>query len=471
MASNELQDVDVQLVELPLTIKALFTEDEAAQLQAVSSLRKLMCRAARAPISEVVEAGAIPHLVNLLMHRNPAIQFEAAWALTNIASDTSKHVRAVIDHGAVPQFVQLLRSPSDDCKEHAVWALGNIAGDSHACRDVVLHAGAMEPLLALCANADKITTLRNATWSLSNFCRGNPQPRWELVASALPTLAFLITHCHDDEVLTDACWALSYLSDDSDPKNMKIQAVIQSGVCRRLVELLLHRNSAVKTPALRTVGNLVTGNDLQTETVLNCSVLPCLLSLLFNPKKDIRREACWAISNIAAGSPSHIDAVIEANLIPPLVKILSTADFDIQKEAAWAISNATSGGRDDQIRRIVSDGVIPPLCELFTCSDPKIVLVAMESIENILRVGQSDAESDGIPNKFAEFVEECGGLDKLEELQQHQNEDIYNKAVGILGTFFDANEDEIQNENIHAMDETLDTNMLASALSANMKLK
>ena len=52
---------------------------------------------------------------------------------------------------------------------------------------------------------------------------------------ALPTLARLI-NSQDEEVLTDACWALSYLSDGT---NDKIQEVIQAGVCRRLVELLM----------------------------------------------------------------------------------------------------------------------------------------------------------------------------------------------------------------------------------------
>ncbi len=116
-----------------------------------------------------------------------------------------------------------------------MWALGNIAGDSARCRDFVLQKGIMTPLLQnLVMESSRTSMLRSATWTLSNLCRGKPEPPFELVKPALPTLSRLI-YSTDSQVLTDACWALSYLSYGS---NDVIQAVIDSGVCKRVVELL-----------------------------------------------------------------------------------------------------------------------------------------------------------------------------------------------------------------------------------------
>jgi importin subunit alpha-1 len=88
----------------------------------------------------------------------------------------------VIEKGAVAIFVQLLSSPNDDVREQAVWALGNIAGDSPQCRDYVLQNGALQPLLSQLTDASKLSMLRNATWTLSNLCRGKPQPNFAWVS-------------------------------------------------------------------------------------------------------------------------------------------------------------------------------------------------------------------------------------------------------------------------------------------------
>ena len=422
----------------------LMSEDLSAQLEATTQFRKLLSIERSPPIEEVIAAGAIPRFVTFLQRSDaPQLQVESAWALTNVASGTSEHTRVVIEAGAVPIFVALLSSPVDDVREQAVWALGNIAGDSPRCRDLVLSCNALGPLLSQLRDDAKLSMLRNATWTLSNFCRGKPPPAFEQVRPALAALARLIQST-DEEVLTDAAWALSYLSDGT---NDKIQHVIEAGVVRRLVELLLHSAPSVLVPALRTVGNIVTGDDSQTQTVINAGALSCLLILLTSAqKKSIKKETCWTISNITAGTREQIQAVMDAGIVPPLVNLLSNAEFDIKKEAAWAVSNATSGGSHEQIKALVAAGCVKPLCDLLTCSDVRIVTVALEGLDNILRVGETLRELAGAngSNPFATLVDEAEGIEKIEELQNHSNEDVYEKAVALLETYFDVEDGEVE---------------------------
>lgn len=139
-----------------------------------------------------------------------------------------------------------------------------------------------------------------------------------------------------------------------------------------------------------------------------------------------------------------MQAVIDANIIPPLVSLLATAEFDIKKEAAWAISNATSGGTPEQIKYLVNQGCIKPLCDLLTCPDPRIVTVSLEGLENILKVGDQDKDQGktGGINLYARYIDEAEGLEKIENLQTHDNNEIYEKAVKILETYWQEEDDE-----------------------------
>uniref|UniRef100_A0AAQ5XWK8 Importin subunit alpha n=1 Tax=Amphiprion ocellaris TaxID=80972 RepID=A0AAQ5XWK8_AMPOC len=421
-------DSDFKGVSQNVTLDAILqnaTSDNAViQLSAVQAARKLLSSDRNPPIDDLIKSGILPILVKCLERDdNPSLQFEAAWALTNIASGTSAQTQAVVKSNAVPLFLRLLHSPHQNVCEQAVWALGNIIGDGPQCRDYVISLGVVKPLLSFINPSIPITFLRNVTWVIVNLCRNkDPPPPMETVQEV-----GVSARCTGFHILVDTVWALSYLTDGG---NEQIQMVIDSGVVPFLVPLLSHQEVKVQTAALRAVGNIVTGTDEQTQVVLNCDVLSHFPNLLTHPKEKINKEAVWFLSNITAGNQQQVQAVIDAGLIPMIIHQLAKGDFGTQKEAAWAISNLTISGRKDQVEFLVEQNVIPPFCNLLSVKDSQVVQVVLDGLKNILIMAGDEAST------IAEIIEECGGLEKIENLQQHENEDIYKLAFEIIDQYF-----------------------------------
>ncbi len=109
-----------------------------------------------------------------------------------------------------------------------------------------------------------------------------------------------------------------------------------------------------------------------------------------------------------------------------LEQLSDSSVWDVRKEAAWIICNIASGGSKDHIHNIVEAGCLKPICDLLNVGESKLLLLSMEALENILKAGMSSNAN------YTQLIDEADGISKLEQLQEHENHNVYEKAVRII---------------------------------------
>ncbi|CAG2209998.1 KPNA3_4 [Mytilus edulis] len=105
--SDEIEKLPNQ--SLKTIVENAASEEPNVQLSAVQAARKLLSSDRNPPIDDLISSGILPILVNCLLKDDlPSLQFEAAWALTNIASGTSRQTQAVVNAGRY-QHIQIVK--------------------------------------------------------------------------------------------------------------------------------------------------------------------------------------------------------------------------------------------------------------------------------------------------------------------------------------------------------------------------
>lgn len=274
-------------------------------------LRKLLSLETQPPFTRVLDRNLIPTILATAQHGSTdKIQFEAIWCLTNIASGESMYVLKLVECQAINILVSIVDSANSlEVKEQAIWCLGNISGDNISYRNAILSAGAADKICALLDQSPPGTSfVRNASWTLANFCKGNPPTDIKFLGRVIHSLNKVMCENDNPEILTDIAWSFSYVTDEGGDD--RILPFIQANVAPRLQGLLNHPNNLIAVPCLRTLGNILTGSDEIVGSVLDNGFMDMLTILLDHPKKAIRKEICWTISNITAGKHEQIQRCV-----------------------------------------------------------------------------------------------------------------------------------------------------------------
>eukprot|EP00418_Pyrodinium_bahamense_P086046 CAMPEP_0179072922 /NCGR_PEP_ID=MMETSP0796-20121207/32305_1 /TAXON_ID=73915 /ORGANISM="Pyrodinium bahamense, Strain pbaha01" /LENGTH=618 /DNA_ID=CAMNT_0020770099 /DNA_START=59 /DNA_END=1913 /DNA_ORIENTATION=- len=425
-------------------------------LRALAELRKMLSIESFPPVQAVIDNGGITPLVACIRSGSSAVQLEAAWALTNMASGTSAQTAALVEAGAVQSVFGVLASVSiadrADLCEQCLWVLGNIAGDDDlVLRDQLLAAGVVGHLGELYERLPgfpwdlhgRVQALRSLTRLMSSLCRGRPGPPLEDIDCAFDYFAQVLLGTDDTQMLTDALWGLCYLLEGG---------ADAAGSCLRAVRLLSAGFASGETPTVPhpLLVNVVKCAQVGSEhSPLPLPALRLLGALASAPAEQptdaaiaapqVRSDAARALSNVAAGTAVQAQGLLDAaGTFDAVCWALERSPASrMRQECAWVVTNLVKRG-SQMIAQLDSRKVLPILTlALKGEADTALQRALLDAIEAVMRCGDEQAAAKGATgNTLAMLAEECELVRELEGMRHAQDEGVYRRVGRLLDTWF-----------------------------------
>lgn len=426
------------------------SKDKNLVFVAVENLRELSGVDGLVAIDPIIKMGFIPFLIKFCTFNDwPELQQQSLWAISNILNAidedrehdfTENILKAKVGETTfAKKLMELFDSKNKGVLANLLYTVGNIIGARDIkFRDLFLKYKIIPKVLMIISNFQhEIFTLREAVWVLSNLCKNKPSPDWNEVKQCILPLVCLVPHS-DKQILEDSCWTVSYIADGP---QYQIDELIEHGIHRYLVTHLkkYKHNHKILRPVIRAIGNIIQGDNKNTDILIKRGLMDNLKELILSPDDHIVKEVIWIYSNLLAGSKLHIKTVVDSKILELLVPFLKHDHFPIRKETCWVYSNSFVNCDINQLRTFNEE--IPKIIEIYCDNldgvDTSMTKVVLEGIKHILKRGEECKSSH-----FKKFVEKCGGIDKLEKLQNHSNEELYKTALYILERYFDASDEE-----------------------------
>ena len=157
-------------------------------------------------------------------------------------------------------------------------------------------------------------------------------------------------------------------------------------------------------------------------------------------------------STVAAGTAAQVECVVRSPLLATVIERLNNDEFEVKKEAAWVVANILHGFAAEpnlhnagRATTLVQLGAIPSMVKMLEVNDAAMQKLMLEAVGTLLEAGETLMKSKGGDNPFLVAFDEAEGVDKLEALQSHHNEEVYDKAIALLEKHFGEDGDDDEN--------------------------
>lgn len=244
---------------------------------------------------QLVNAGAIPVLVQLLSSSDVDVQYYCTTALSNIAVDAGNRKRlAQNETRLVQSLVHLMDSSSPKVQCQAALALRNLASDEKYQLEIVRAKG-LAPLLRL-LQSSYLPLILSAVACIRNISIHPMNESPIIEAGFLTPLVELLGSTDNEEI---QCHAISTLRNLAASSERNKQLVLEAGAVQKCKQLVLDVPLSVQSEMTAAIAVLALSDQLKTD-LLNLGVFDVLIPLTDSASVEVQGNSAAALGNLSS---------------------------------------------------------------------------------------------------------------------------------------------------------------------------
>ncbi|XP_062144242.1 ARM REPEAT PROTEIN INTERACTING WITH ABF2-like [Alnus glutinosa] len=325
-------------------------------------------------VNVIVECGAVPALVKHLQAPSAVkegdsgrllyeheVEKGSAFALGLLAVKP-EHQQLIVDAGALPHLVDLLKRHKNGCNTRAVNgvirraadAITNLSHENGCIKTSVRIEGGIPPLVELLEYSD-IKVQRAAAGALRTLAFKNDENKTQIVeCNALPTLIVMLWS-EDATIHYEAVGVIGNLVHSS-PKIKK--EVLLAGALQPIIRLLSSRCQESQREAALLLGQFAgADSDCKMHIVQRGAVQP-LIEILQSPDTQLREMSAFALGRLAQDTHNQAGIAHRGGILP-LLKLLDSKNGSLQHNAAFALYGLADN--EDNVADLIKVGGVQKL--------------------------------------------------------------------------------------------------------------
>lgn len=255
---------------------------------------------------QLVLAGAIPILVQLLTSPDVDVQYYCTTALSNIAVDALNRKKlAQTESRLVQSLVQLMDSSTPKVQCQAALALRNLASDDKYQLEIVRARG-LPPLLRL-LQSSYLPLILSAVACIRNISIHPNNESPIIDAGFLKPLVDLLGSIDNEEI---QCHAISTLRNLAASSDRNKELVLEAGAVQKCKELVLQVPLTVQSEMTAAIAVLALSDDLKGR-LLKLGVFEVLIPLTASESIEVQGNSAAALGNLSSKgiSTCHLSSI------------------------------------------------------------------------------------------------------------------------------------------------------------------